>query len=134
MMTEAGKEYFRKSSLLRFAPANPGFDSLIISPSVKKTGRAHFTFIETRYSAEESSTSEPFSAYQAKYDFVAKLATSIQVVMEREIGETFDWHFVYALYRKTSIDRSRLLKNTIFMGREKLNEFYGPSLACLGML
>ena len=127
------KRYLKKQSLLLFAPNNPGFDSLIISPP---TGgrRGHFTFIETRFSAEKSSTVESFSMYKAKYDSVSKLAGALNVVMEREMGVSYGWHFVYALYRNTSIESSRLFKNTILMGREQLNKFYGPSLSCLGML
>lgn len=127
------KGYLKKQSLLHFAPNNPGFDSLIISPPVGEC-RGHFTFIETRLGREKGLTLESFAAYKAKYDSVSKSAAALNVVMEREMGVSFDWHFVYASYSDTNIESSRLFKNIILMGSEQLMKFYGPSLSCLGML
>lgn len=117
--------------LLTFPHANPGFDLVIVSPLTEN--KIHSTFIETRYSADASGTSETTDAYNLKYKKTLEVVSQIEQALSL-MGVSLDWHYVYAIYRKTSIDQQSLQRNTIFMNRSGLDAFYGPSLSSLGML
>jgi hypothetical protein len=105
---------------------------MIISPS--GLNHTHITFIETRYSAESSTKSESRAEYIKKYTRTLKEASILVNALLQEENMTLDWHFVYALYRKTGITEEDLLGRSVLLDRQSLDAFYGPSLSSLGML
>jgi hypothetical protein len=126
-----------KAMIFRFCDTNPGFDSVIVTP-MDDQRKWHFTFIESRYSNEKSGRTEPLAEIQRKHglvmrDAVSCLATALS--RDRTDNVDFEWHFVYALYRKhEEVNPMDLPHNTILLNRDALNQFYGPSLSGLGML
>jgi hypothetical protein len=116
---------------LNFPAGNPGFDGVIVSPV--SDIRTHLTFIESRYSATSSGKYESLNAYQKKYDLVLNDVSLLRADLS-DLGMSFDWHYVYGVYRKSAIKEHSLKCNTVFMGRDGLDRFYGPSLSGLCML
>lgn len=130
----------QKAAILRFHDTNPGFDSVIVSP-MHGQRKLHLTFIETRYSRETNGFKETLSEMVRKHGLLVRNVIPLLAAMfdrtahEGHFKMEFEWHFVYALYRKHQEFTNDLLPpNTIFLNREALTDFYGPSLFGLGML
>lgn len=119
-----------------FEQSNPGFDILIISPHGMESKKTHLTFIEVRYSAFPSGTTESLATYKTKYGNVSKAVSSLlQGLSGREAPlMEIEWHFVFATFRETSIDANQVHDNTILLDKSGLRKFYGRSMASLGML
>ena len=129
--------------VLCFEQTNPGYDILIISPSRKEPRKTHLTFIEVRYSASQSETSDRLAKYKSKYASVSEAMASLRGGLKmrskskkassNDVVE-IEWHFVFATFRDTNIGVDQVHNNTILLDRSGLRTFYGRSMSSLGML